>query len=77
MSKIIRCKEQKDNECIDCPFMQAGQCIQEETEEQAEPREVMQYKQCGFEDKPCGRKCIYYNTCTRNPYRYDQRGGQT
>ena len=30
-------------------------------------------KPCGFEDKPCGRKCIYYNTCTRNPYRYDQR----
>ena len=39
----------------------------------AKADEILQYKQCGFEDKPCGRKCIYYNTCTRNPYRYDQR----
>lgn len=39
--------------------------------------EVLENKMCGFEwDKPCIRKCIYYNTCTRNPYRYDQRGGQ-
>lgn len=33
-------------------------------------------KPCGFEDKPCVRKCIYFNTCTRNPYRYDQKGVQ-
>lgn len=32
-------------------------------------------KLCGFELKPCTKKCIYYNTCVRNPYRYDQRKG--
>jgi len=27
-------------------------------------------KLCGFEYKPCTKKCKYYNTCARNPYRY-------
>lgn len=31
-------------------------------------------KKCGFEDMDCTRKCIYYNTCTRNPYRYERKG---
>jgi len=39
-------------------------------------QEEAREKPCGFEDKPCERKCIYYNTCTRNPYRYDQKGVQ-
>lgn len=30
-------------------------------------------KPCGFEEKPCTGECVYFNTCTRNPYRYDQR----
>lgn len=49
--------------------------MDENTEKMVEPceAEIVQYKSCGFEDKPCGRKCIYFNTCTRNPYRYDQR----
>lgn len=33
-------------------------------------------KPCGFEDKACNGECIYFNTCTRNPYRYDQKGAQ-
>lgn len=28
---------------------------------------------CAFEERLCTVQCIYYNTCTRNPYRYDQR----
>ena len=32
-------------------------------------------KECGFELKPCVRKCIYYRTCTRNPYRYGEQKG--
>ena len=36
--------------------------------------EILQNRNCGFEDKPCTKKCIHYNTCTRNPYRYDQKG---
>lgn len=31
-------------------------------------------KRCAFEDIPCTRKCIYYKTCVRNPYRYEQKG---
>lgn len=31
---------------------------------------------CGFEQKLCSRKCIHYHTCTRNPYRYGQKGAQ-
>ncbi len=33
-------------------------------------------KKCGFEDVSCFRKCIYFMTCTRNPYRYEQKGEQ-
>lgn len=35
--------------------------------------EKLEQRHCAFENKPCERKCIFYNTCTRNPYRYDQR----
>lgn len=33
-------------------------------------------KLCSFDGVPCHKKCIYFNTCTRNPYRYDQKGAQ-
>lgn len=33
-------------------------------------------KECGFEPKPCVRKCIYYNTCIKNPYRYGEQKGR-
>ena len=39
-------------------------------------KEGLEQKSCGFEEKPCTRKCIHYNTCTRNPYRYGQRKEQ-
>lgn len=42
----------------------------------ADGKASLEQKPCGFEDKPCIRKCIHFNTCTRNPYRYDQKGGQ-
>ena len=30
-------------------------------------------KRCGFNKyQPCTPKCIYYNTCTRNPYRKEK-----
>ena len=51
-----------ENRCISC-----GEII-------PEGRQVClkcEVKQCGFDNLvPCTRKCIYYNTCTRNPYKY-------
>ena len=30
--------------------------------------EAFEKPKCGFDEKePCTRKCIYYDTCTRNP----------
>ena len=31
-------------------------------------------KRCSFEEVPCTRKCIDYNTCVKNPYRYGEEG---
>lgn len=40
---------------------------------QPEEQREQEEKPCGFEEKPCTRKCIHYNTCTRNPYRYGRK----
>ena len=34
---------------------------------------VCETERCGFENVRCTRKCIHFNTCTRNPYRYKRK----
>ena len=53
------CKQKQISGCINCQFHIYGECRREIMVENAK---------CGFDEKePCTRKCIYFDTCTRNP----------
>ena len=53
------CKQKQISGCVNCQFHIYGECR----------REIMiENAKCGFDEKEaCTRKCIYFDTCTRNP----------
>lgn len=63
-----------DNRCFCCGLID---CMTEEYLRKCNECGAFAYNakplHCAFEERLCTVQCIYYNTCTRNPYRYDQR----
>ena len=53
------CKQKQISGCINCQFHIYGECRREVMRENA---------QCAFNEwEACTRKCIDFNTCTKNP----------